>query len=71
MTYFGDGATVKKPLINILASGTHLPVAVLVMVDATAHCLEGGLKDAQYIASLFRPHIDRFASEFPDTTDNR
>jgi hypothetical protein len=70
LTYFGDGATVKKtPFVNILASGPHLPVAVLDIVDTSFQCEEGKKKDAKFIASLFRPHIDAIEANYPDSTD--
>jgi hypothetical protein len=70
LSYYGDGATVKKkPLINILASGAYLHTAVLEIVDCTLHMERGGKKDARHIASLFRPHIDKFESEFPNSVD--
>lgn len=68
--FYGDGATVKKmPLINVLASGAHLPVFVLEIVDCTKHLEAGGKKDARYIASLFRPHIDKVEQSYPNCTD--
>ncbi len=70
LTYFGDGATVKKmPLINILASGVYKPVAVLEIVDCSSQASSGNKKDAKYIASLFCPHIDKMEENFPRTTD--
>ena len=70
LTYFGDGAMVKKmPLINILASSVHMPVALLEIVNCSKHASEGGKKDARYIASLFRPHIDETEAQFPSSTD--
>ena len=70
LTYYGDGATVKRmPLINILASGVHNLVAVLEIVNTTSQCEEGGKKDARFIASLFRPHIDDMESSYPNSTD--
>ena len=70
LTFFGDGATVKRmPLINILASGVHNSVAVLEIVNTTGQCEEGGKKDARFIASLFRPHIDDFENCNPDSSD--
>jgi hypothetical protein len=70
LTYFGDGATVKKmPLINILASGVHLPVAVLEIHDCSKHMADGGKKDAKYIVGLFRPHLDEMELLHPNTSD--
>lgn len=59
VSFYGDGATIKKlPLINILASGAHIPACVIEIVDCSKHLEGGGKKDASYISSLFRPHID-------------
>lgn len=70
LTFYGDGATVRKmPLINVLASSAHLPVTVLEIVDCTKHIEGGGRKDARYIASLFRPHMDRIESTYPNSSD--
>ena len=67
---YGDGATVKrKPLVNVLASGGYINTAVLEIVDCTKHMENGGKKDARYISSLFRPHIDSFESEYKNTVD--
>jgi hypothetical protein len=68
LSYYGDGATVMKMLlINILASGAYLQIALLETVDATSHMEKGGKKDAFYIASLFRPHIDEYEKEFQNS----
>ena len=70
LTFYGDGATVRKmPLINILASGGHLHTAVMEIVDATEQVQNSGKKDARYLASLFRPHIDSFEKKFPNCID--
>jgi hypothetical protein len=70
LSYFGDGATVKKmPLINILASGVHDPAAILEIVDCTSHLEGGGKKDAEYISNLFLPYLDMFEGLQKDTTD--
>ena len=70
VAFYGDGATVKKmPLINILASGVHLTSCVLEIVNCTQHLEAGGKKDARYIASLFRPHIDTIEEQFPNSVD--
>jgi hypothetical protein len=61
LSYYGDSTTVKQmPLNNILASSVYLQTALLEIVDATAHLEKGGKKDASYIVSLFRPHIDEY-----------
>lgn len=70
LSLYGDGATIHKmPLLNLLASGVHQNVAVLDIVDATAHIEEGGKKDAEYIASLFQPHIEKFENASPNSVD--
>lgn len=67
---YGDGATVKKmPLINILSSSAHHTVGVLEIVDCSAHVASGAKKDAPYIASLFRPHIDKLEKESLNCVD--
>ena len=70
LSFYGDGATVKKmPLINILVAGAHMTTHVLDIVDCTSHLEGGGKKDARYIASLFRQHIDSFKSETSNICD--
>ena len=70
VTFFGDGATVKKsPLINILASSVHLPVGCLRIVDCTDHLESDGRKDAAYISELFLPHITEMEEQSPKCTD--
>jgi hypothetical protein len=70
ITFFGDGATVRKsPLINILASSVHEPAGCLSIVDCTGHLQADGRKDAAYISSLFIPHITRMEEEIPKCTD--
>ena len=70
LTFFGDGATVKRmPLINNLAGGVHNQSGVLEIVDCTAHVQAGGKKDAVYIAKLFLPHLSTFEAEKKDTVD--
>lgn len=70
LTFFGDGATVKKsPLINILASSVHLPVGCLRIVDCTGHLENNGHKDACYISQLFLPHITEMEEKVPKSTD--
>jgi len=60
LTFLGDGATIKKmPLVNILCSGKNSPVAVLEVVDCSDHMSVGGKKNAEFIANIFLPHIQR------------
>ena len=69
LTFYGDGATVRKmPLINVMASGAHLPICVLEIVDCSKQ-MQTGKKDAPYIASLFKPHIEKVESDSPSTCD--
>jgi hypothetical protein len=70
LTFYGDGATVKKmPLINILAAGVHNPAAVLQIVNCSSHLETGGKKDGTYIANLFRPHLKTFEDFTANTAD--
>jgi len=70
VTFFGDGATVKKtPLINILVSSVYLPAGCLAIVDCTRHLQEDGRKDATYISELFTPYITEMESAVPNSTD--
>ena len=70
LSFYGDGATLRRmPLINVMASGAYLHTAVLEIVNCTKHMADGGKKDARYIASLFRPHIDMFEELNPDCVD--
>jgi hypothetical protein len=70
LSFYGDGATVKKmPLTNVLASGAYLQTALLEIVDASSHLSSGGKKDALYISSLFRPHIEDYEKESPYSVD--
>ena len=58
MAFMGNGATIHcMPLMNILAmSGVTLPITVLIQ-DCSKHMLEGGKKDALYIADLFKEKV--------------
>lgn len=70
IAFFGDGATVRKtPLINILASSVHQPVACLRIVDCSSHLERDGIKDATYISELFLPHITEMEESVPKCTD--
>lgn len=60
ITIFGDGATVRKmPLVNILASGAFCPAGLLEICDASSHMANGGIKNAEYIAGLMKPHVEK------------
>jgi len=70
LSFFGDGATVKKsPLINILASSVELPVGCLQIVDCTGHLESDGRKNAAFISELFLPHIMQMEDKIPKCTD--
>lgn len=58
MCLLGDGATVRgMPLMNVLVTSPN-GCSVLDIIDCTEHMVEGGKKDAKYIASLFGEYID-------------
>ena len=46
-------------MINIMASGGRERSAVLDIVETTNHLADGGTKNAEYIAELFVPHINK------------
>ncbi len=70
ISMFGDGATVKKKaLLNILASGVHIPPACIEIVDCSAHLAAGSKKDGKYIANCFLPFIDQFEADNANTVD--
>ena len=47
------------PLLNILFAGVHESAAVIDIVDCTKHLEDGGKKDAEHIADLFLPEMDK------------
>ena len=57
------------PLINVLASGAYIHTVVMEIVDATIHLKTGGVKDAEYISSLFVPHIRELENVNPHCVD--
>jgi hypothetical protein len=61
----GDGATIHEmPLMNILAlNGTTAPMTVSIH-DCTKHMVEGGKKDASYIAELFEVKVMEYDPHF-------
>ena len=66
ITIFGDGATyLRIPYINILAAGVHNDAGLLDIADCSGHVAKGYKKDAEYIAKLFLPHMERLD---PDKT---
>jgi hypothetical protein len=58
LAFIGDGATIHRmPLLNILAmSGVTPPITILIQ-DCLKHMVEGGKKDALYIADLFEEKV--------------
>jgi Protein of unknown function (DUF 659) len=67
ITIFGDGATVRKmPLVNILASGAFCPAGLLEISDASSHMAKGGIKNAEYIAALMKPHVEKLGANNVD-----
>ena len=70
ISFFGDGATIKKsPLMNILASSIHEPAGCLSIVDCSGHLASDGTKDASFISNLFVPHIKAMEAKTPKCTD--
>ena len=70
LTFFGDGATIKKsPFMNILASSIHEPAGCLSIVDCSGHLASDGTKDAFFIANLFIPHIKAIETKNPKCAD--
>jgi hypothetical protein len=67
--FFGDAATIKKsPLVNVLATGHHVPAMVVEVIDCTDRLLEGEKKDGPFIANLFLPTIQKLDKN-KDRTD--
>jgi hypothetical protein len=59
-TLFGNGATVGKvPLINVLGAGPNNATVLLAICNCTAQMECGGKKDAEYIAKLILPEIQK------------
>ena len=53
LSIMGDGATIaRKPLLNTLFNGVHLPVYVANIKDCSQSLSEGETKNAEYIASI-------------------
>ena len=70
LSFYGDGATVRKmPLINVLASGAYINTVVLEIINCTEHMQAGLKKDAEYIANVFKPHIQGFETKNPNCVD--
>ena len=58
LLFLGDGATILRcVLLNILASGKNIPVALLEIVDFQGHLSEGNKKDATSICNHFLNHM--------------
>ena len=57
--FLGDGATIERtPFINILGMFGDTPPIVIGIYDCKNHLIEGGNKDAPYIADLFRTQME-------------
>jgi len=70
ISFFGDGATVKKaPLLNILASGVYNSAACIEIVDCSQHMEDGGRKNGKYIANQFHPYIVKCETHTPKVVD--
>ena len=70
ISFFGDGATVKKaPLLNILASGVYNSAACMEIVDCSQHMEDGGRKNGKYIANQFHPYIVKCETHTPKVVD--
>lgn len=64
LTFYGDGATIKRSaLFNIMAAGVHNPAAILSIKDTYHHMSEGNKKDASYIASIVKNEIQKLDPE--------
>ena len=58
LLFLGDGATIPGcPLLNILASGKNIPVAVLEIVDFQGHLSDGNKKYGTFICNKFLNHM--------------
>ena len=78
-SWLGDGATIgKAPLVNIMGAAGGIPPLVVGIHDCTQQLVEGGKKDARFIAELFKDHMEELfeGSDEPeklallkDTTD--
>ncbi len=56
ISIFRDGATIHRiPLINILGTNLDAPSVMLDVVDCVQHMINGGKKDAWFIAKRFFP----------------
>lgn len=59
VSVFVDLATIKKmPMLNVLASGVHLPTACLAIKDCTSQLREGKKKTGVFIASIIDEKIE-------------
>ena len=61
MAFLGDGATIKRmPLMNVLAMTATVSPMTIAIQDCSSHMVDGGKKDAVYVASLFEEKVDEF-----------
>ena len=67
-TLFGGGAIMGKvPLINILGAGPNNATALVAICNCTAQMECGGRKDAEYIAKLILPEIQKMEDKLVNT----
>ena len=58
MLFLGDGATISIfPLLDVLACGENIPVAVLKIVDCRGHLADGNKKYGTFICNQFLKHM--------------
>ena len=57
-------------MFNILAASPNNPFALLDIVDCTAYLVEGGKKDASYLATMIMPHIAAMESTLDEANES-
>ena len=61
LAFLGDGATIKRmPLMNVLAMTATVSPMTIAIQDCSSHMVDGGKKDAVYVASLFEEKVAEF-----------
>ena len=61
LAFLGDGATIKRmPLMNVLAMTATVSPMTIAIQDCSSHMVDGGKKDAVYVASLFEEKVVEF-----------
>ncbi len=59
--WFGDSATIQwLPLLNMMVMSGDVNPVVVSICDCIDHMLEGGKKDATYIAEMFQEKVNGF-----------